>query len=511
MPLSLGIGIDVVHEIGGGPTYYVSAAGSDSNDGKSAASAWRTIAKVNATTFYPGDMVAFRGGDTFAGNLVPTAPGVLGGRTGNVTYTSYGAGQATISSTSGFGVEILNKSKISVTNLKIVGPSATSTTGVFVHTNAPGARDTIVLSGLDVSAFDLGIYVECYNGSGTSGALSGVTITGCISHNNLADGISSWSEVPYTIGITATYNISHHNGGSGIDMGGTLNSLVQFCEAYSNGATSTSGPVGIWYYDSSGSVIRYCSSHDNLSGNAADGNGFDLDGGCVNCVIEYCYSKNNHGAGYLMYPYSGSTVTNCIIRFCISVNDGSGVYGGITIGANTGGTLVSGYVHNNVVYTGGSNIACVSVTNDGGAITSVKIANNIFYSTSKPYVTSEVNKAALFQGNCYYGGGTFRWNATNYAALALWQAAFATQEKVGGTNVGITANPNLASAGDAPTMHAWDSALLAGYKPATGASPVFGAGVNLNTLYGIAKPTIDLYGQPANAGYDIGCSFKAAA
>ena len=48
-------------------TYYVAAAGSDANSGTSSATAWQTIAKVNATTFAAGDSVLFNRGDIWYG------------------------------------------------------------------------------------------------------------------------------------------------------------------------------------------------------------------------------------------------------------------------------------------------------------------------------------------------------------------------------------------------------------------------------------------------------------
>src|SRR5437016_2944997 len=46
-------------------TYYVSPDGSDAADGLTAASAWQSIARVNAVDLSPGDNVLFQGGRTF--------------------------------------------------------------------------------------------------------------------------------------------------------------------------------------------------------------------------------------------------------------------------------------------------------------------------------------------------------------------------------------------------------------------------------------------------------------
>ncbi|MDR3264207.1 MAG: right-handed parallel beta-helix repeat-containing protein [Clostridiales bacterium] len=58
-----------------GTTYYVSTSGSDSNDGKSTGAAWATLAKVNGTTFQPGDKILLKSGDVWTGFLWPKGEG----------------------------------------------------------------------------------------------------------------------------------------------------------------------------------------------------------------------------------------------------------------------------------------------------------------------------------------------------------------------------------------------------------------------------------------------------
>ncbi len=46
-------------------TYYVKPDGNDNADGRSDATAWKTIAKVNSFSFQPGDDVYFKCGGTW--------------------------------------------------------------------------------------------------------------------------------------------------------------------------------------------------------------------------------------------------------------------------------------------------------------------------------------------------------------------------------------------------------------------------------------------------------------
>ncbi|NOY82851.1 MAG: hypothetical protein GXP31_17780 [Kiritimatiellaeota bacterium] len=71
-----------------GAEYYVSNSGNDDNPGTTPAQAWRSLAKVNAFRFAPGDVIRFEKGGVWRGQLIPCS----GSKEGHVTYTSYGTG-----------------------------------------------------------------------------------------------------------------------------------------------------------------------------------------------------------------------------------------------------------------------------------------------------------------------------------------------------------------------------------------------------------------------------------
>jgi hypothetical protein len=72
-----------------GRSFYVDPSGSDSNSGTTPNSPWRTIAKVNALAFAPGDTVYFKRGGLWRETLEPHRGGAPGRP---VTFTSYGSG-----------------------------------------------------------------------------------------------------------------------------------------------------------------------------------------------------------------------------------------------------------------------------------------------------------------------------------------------------------------------------------------------------------------------------------
>lgn len=74
-------------------TYYVSSSDPNANDSHvtpTASQPWKTIAKVNATAFLPGDIIYFKCGDTWREMLSASRSG--NAVAGPITYTSYGTG-----------------------------------------------------------------------------------------------------------------------------------------------------------------------------------------------------------------------------------------------------------------------------------------------------------------------------------------------------------------------------------------------------------------------------------
>ena len=69
-------------------TYFVaSTGGSDGNAGTSQAAPWASVAKVDATTFQPGDVIDFQYGGEWHGDLIASASGTAGNP---ITYGAYG-------------------------------------------------------------------------------------------------------------------------------------------------------------------------------------------------------------------------------------------------------------------------------------------------------------------------------------------------------------------------------------------------------------------------------------
>jgi hypothetical protein len=73
--------------------FFVSNDGDDSNNGTTLNSPWKTISKVNAQDFLPGDAILFQRGDKFIGSLTPPSSG---NSTHYITFGAYGTGDKPI-------------------------------------------------------------------------------------------------------------------------------------------------------------------------------------------------------------------------------------------------------------------------------------------------------------------------------------------------------------------------------------------------------------------------------
>src|SRR6266550_386847 len=84
-------GVCVVAVSSWAATFYVDAVGNDTNDGLSPATAWKTVAKVNGSTFAAGDQILFKRGGVWNESLVPPSSGASGNP---IVFDAYGTGES---------------------------------------------------------------------------------------------------------------------------------------------------------------------------------------------------------------------------------------------------------------------------------------------------------------------------------------------------------------------------------------------------------------------------------
>jgi hypothetical protein len=150
---------------GGGTVYYVDAiAGADSNNGTSTGTAWKTLSKVTAASFSPGDVIAFKRGQTFIGSATLAEAGTA---SKPIIATAYGSGaQPILTNPGGLNMLVLNAAHTQVKNLAFT--AGAEFTGAFTLTNYENSGAVLVTaSGAnalveDATFTDVGIGVKTY-------------------------------------------------------------------------------------------------------------------------------------------------------------------------------------------------------------------------------------------------------------------------------------------------------------------------------------------------------------
>ena len=500
-------------------TYYVSPAGSDSNNGTSPSTPWETVGKVNDTVLNPGDTVLFQGGQTFSGTLLYLQYG--GTAADPVTIGSYGSGNATISNGTNDAIYAYNAGGIVIENLDVTGISgSTSYSGIQFYADGSGQLPAISVTGCDVTGWEYGILA---GGQDTADGWNGITLSGNTTSSNIIAGIlvygtgfsadaPSYNHSNVTVSnCTADSNtgsaaITTQWSGSGIVLGNVQAATISGCVAHSNGADNnySSGPVGIWCYASDSVTITGCVSYSNSTGTTADGDGFDLDVDCTNCTIEYCIAYSNAGAGILCFggsadSYWGTTGSNTV-RYSMCWGNGtngasnSNFYGDLTLDGNIYGLQAYG---NTLVAqdTGDATPPALAVQTPNLGATYLR--NSIFYQggTGNVLYASAGYPTLLLQGNCYYSAGTFEidWG-TSYPSLAAWRTA-TTQETLGGGVTGFEVSPGLSAPGTTPAVTSPSDLSPADGLQLTASSPMQGAGLDLAALFGLDYGTQDFFGN----------------
>jgi len=504
-----------------GRTYHVASSGSDDNDGLSEASPWRTFAKVQAQTYRPGDRIRLRCGDTFRSPLhfdarsqgLPTAPigldcyGEGAGATATIDVSDRDASALVFEDTAGW----------SVANLRLVGAGKAPTqSGLLFFNCLRGDRKLpyVRIRAVEASGFLHGVHMHgCRDASGYSdvhaaeldlhdNVLSGMTLDGEAEGDayNFTDVVIERSRFHGNTGKPGSQ-------GNGVVISQTDRGVIQRSVAYANGALGGGG-VGIWTWDSNAVVIQFNESYANRTSTASDGDGFDLDEGVTNSVLQYNYAYDNDGPGYLVWqnegagPHFGNTV-----RFNIGWNNSVGVKPDERAELRVGGTaaLSDIKIYNNTFYTARPGSAAVAF-GPVGAPTGTVIANNILYSAGPAdlVATYGVDPAGvIFRGNLYAGPGKVRWAGRAYATVAEWRAARPDQETVDGADVSLAADPLLTAPGQG-------GAAAYALRPG---SPAVGRGQDLSRLLGEPlEGAVDYYGEPARveagSGYSIGADAR---
>ncbi|MFB7497274.1 right-handed parallel beta-helix repeat-containing protein [Streptomyces sp. NPDC056161] len=445
-------------------TFYVSEHGNDSADGTSPGSAWRTLHQADQVRYRPGDRLLLHGGARFEGSLR-----LDGGEAGRprqpVIVGSYGRGRATIVSAKGPAIEVVGTAGVEVRDLIVRGGSARAFQdgGISFYNDLPGPERLahIVVSGVDVSGFRHGVQLGAQRWG-----FRDVRVTHSVLHGNRDAGLITYRLAPVKAGAQESYAHAdvvvdgveaHHNAGdphtadrntgSGIILGSVDGGGVRNSSTHDNGARSSAaakeGPEGMWAYGSRKLVIEHNVSYRNHSNSNADGDGFGLDLGTSDSVVQYNLSYENDGAGFLLYSSDAQRPSRGnVMRFNVSSRDARRLapYGGFYVGGYVRGAHV---LHNTVVAALNGSLRTPAVMIAPGP-RSVAFWNNQFVTDGAPLVVaSGILREVVFQGNHYFAPNAPRaveWRGAFYSSPGGWWAATG-QETVAAETVGVAGDP----------------------------------------------------------------------
>ena len=309
-------------------TYHVSVSGNDANNG-SESKPWKTFERIPMDKLKPGDTIFLAAGDLFEASWKINS--LSGSKELPIVITSDAKNPATINSGDAFGLWLENSKHVKIENLHFTGSgrkSGNTQPGVYLV----NCNETTV-SHLDIQG---------YQKSGLHIHVSSDIVAGHINaHNNgfsgiLVSGIYKRKDTSRNIHIhdcVATNNpgdptVLDNHSGNGILVGNSTHVVIEFCAATENGwdmPRTGNGPVGIWAFECDDVLIQYCIAYRNKTQKgAADGGGFDFDGGVTNSIMQYNLSYENEGAAFGIFQFEGASPWyNNIVRYNISVNDGS--------------------------------------------------------------------------------------------------------------------------------------------------------------------------------------------
>ncbi len=414
-------------------TFYVdSRNGDDGKVGTTPEAAWKTLEKVNATTFLPGDRILLKSSSVWEGQLWPKGSGVEGKP---IRVGIYGGGVKPVINGGGTVEDTMllkNQEYWEIENLEITntGAQRAERRGVHVALEDYGEAHHIYIRGLtihDVNGVDSvkpngGIDYTSVGGKKPSRFIDLRIENNEIYHVDRS-GIFGWadswvrSKWNPSLGVVVRGNQLHDVGGDGIVVVATDGALVEHNVVGHANQRSDGYNVAIWAWSADNTLIQNNEAYGTKG--QRDGEGFDSDWNSRNTVIQYNYSHDNDGGFLLICNEGGHSSeesagnTGTVVRYNISQNDR-------TRGINIAGPVKDSLIYNNTIYVGPEHTVDLLLFSDWhGWSEGSHFYNNIFYVAGTARFSYGISRAAdgayvsargfgaskdnLFDANVYYG------------------------------------------------------------------------------------------------------------
>ncbi len=428
-----------------GTSYYVdSAKGDDGNRGTSPKAPWKSLAKVGATVFKPGDHILLKSGSVWSGQLWPKGSGE---DTSPIVIDMYGGATKPIINGDGEvedTVRLYNQEYWEINNLEVTnqGKERGNYRGVAVINDEYGTINHIHLKNLVVHDVN-GVVTRYENGgiqilgdktttdpmvvrsSKIPSRFVDLLIEGCHVYHVDRSAINIWM-FPKRDGwlpnlkVVIRNNVVDDIGGDGIVPRGSDGVIVEYnVVSNCNKRVGEWHPynAGIWPQHGDNAVVQFNEVY--LTRRTQDGEGLDSDFNSLNSLFQYNYSHDNEGGFMLIcnnnpkpaINHVGNTGT--IVRYNISQNDKTRTF--VLVGA-----IRNTKIYNNTVYIGkGLDVQLVFWGNWNGFPGETYFWNNIFYVEGTARYGHEVSRNPdgtyniepgpgpstnnVFDSNVYYG------------------------------------------------------------------------------------------------------------
>lgn len=460
-----------------------------------------SLQKLSQLNLQPGDTVFFKSGDTLPGTIL--LHHIHGTERNDIIFTSYGKARGIINGGDKEAFAIDSSDHFKIINLIMIG------NGRKTGNTANGLKmlncKNAFVKNVDISGFQKSglLLYDCQM----------MGVNGVFAHENGAGGIlvegdhqKRISNHIHIINCSADdnpgdpTNLTNHSG-NGILVGNCKNVVIEYCTATNNGWDMPrigNGPVGIWAYEADSVIIQHCISYRNKTAKgAADGGGFDLDGGVTNSIIQYCLSYENWGSGYGIYQYwSAGRWNNNTLRYCISINDGYETDGAAAMiiwnGWNGDSTFTHFYAYNNFFYNDKKYAFSFSPLSEHKRFV---FFNNIFVASDTCNIYNGIDSSLndIYLGNVWMRkNGGFVQNG--FTDLKNWSKATGYEQR-NGRLAGYTVHQKLFSLPDSIDITDPYSLQTNSFLRSLCRNVLRNKGININKLFFINKGGRDFFGS----------------
>jgi hypothetical protein len=177
--------------------------------------------------------------------------------------------------------------------------------------------------------------------------------------------------------------------------------LIQHCEVSRTGMNAVSN--GFWFWDCLSSIMQYNEGWECGSPRGNDGAPFSIDNHCLDCILQYNYSHDNEGPGYMVFGREGDGYRN-VVRRNLSYNDNvTRTYKAGTACITLVSEVKDALVEQNVVIAGPETHHMLGHRNWEGYPVSATYRNNLFVGNGRADLSEakEVLRAGTFEGNLF--------------------------------------------------------------------------------------------------------------